>query len=203
MDVALLLRQLFRLINGVFGIGWEFINWCKVVSRVVVWVWFSFFFTLRIEESETQLKFVKEKGSIYGKIRFVFLTPGENFVFYTYFLALKVGWIDVEWNSEHKIELWLVNNFVENCVCMVGNSKVSRIFVKPRMKFCETRNEMYRVLIRIRKLTSTKNLTGININFLLKNNLQIENTHSFCNNENWRIELPYIPWTESSPPIIT
>lgn len=27
----------------------------------------SFFFTLRIEESETQLKFVKEKGSIYGK----------------------------------------------------------------------------------------------------------------------------------------
>lgn len=185
------------------GIGWEFINWCKVVSRVVVWVWFSFFFTLRIEESETQLKFVKEEGSIYGKIRFVFLTPGENFVFYTYFLALKVGWIDVEWNSEHKIELWLVNNFVENCVCMVGNSKVSRIFVKPRMKFCETRNEMYRVLIRIRKLTSTKNLTGININFLLKNNLQIENTHSFCNNENWRIELPYIPWTKSSPPIIT
>lgn len=67
-----------------------------MVSRVVVWVWFSFFFTLRIEESETQLKFVKEKGSIYGKIRFVFLTPGENFVFYTYFLCLKVGWIDVE-----------------------------------------------------------------------------------------------------------
>lgn len=31
-----------------------------------------------------------------AKIRFVFLTPGENFVFYTYFLCLKVGWIDVE-----------------------------------------------------------------------------------------------------------
>lgn len=63
-----------------------------MVSRVVVWVWFSFFFTLRIEESETQLKFVKEKGLWENKI----LTPGENFVFYTYYLALKVGWIDVE-----------------------------------------------------------------------------------------------------------
>lgn len=53
---------------------------------------FVFFFILRIEESETQLKFVKEKGLWENKI----LTPGENFVFYTYYLALKVGWIDVE-----------------------------------------------------------------------------------------------------------
>lgn len=67
-----------------------------MVSSGCLGMVFVFFFTLRIEESETQLKFVKEKGSIYGKIRFVFLTPGENFVFYTYFLCLKVGWIDVE-----------------------------------------------------------------------------------------------------------
>lgn len=60
---------------------------------MVVWVVvFVFFFILRIEESETQLKFVKEKGLWENKI----LTPGENFVFYTYFLCLKVGWIDVE-----------------------------------------------------------------------------------------------------------